>query len=64
MKLKDVHFFGKILIDFQLVLYGLEVDAVCLTVPKLPKIIYILQPGNCCLSGFGGCLLNTSRGIP
>ncbi|XP_062173459.1 probable CCR4-associated factor 1 homolog 11 [Alnus glutinosa] len=51
MKLKNVHFFGKFLIEFQLVLYGLEVDRTrLLTAPKFPKIIYVMHPGNCCLS--------------
>jgi len=50
MKLKNVHFFGKFLIEFQLVLYGLEVDTRLLTAPKFPKIIYVMHPGNCCLS--------------
>jgi hypothetical protein len=50
MKLKNVHFFGKFFIEFQLVLYGLEVDTRLLTAPKFPKIIYVMHPGNCCLS--------------
>lgn len=65
MKLKDVHFYGKFLIDFQLILYGLEVDAARLTAPKThkrnrPTIIYGL---NCYPSGFRGCneyVLNSS----
>jgi CCR4-NOT transcription complex subunit 7/8 len=58
MKLKDGRFFGKFLSEFQLVLYGLEVDTALLTAPKKPKLVYVLQPGSCQRS-FRGCFPNT-----